>query len=95
MKTYTTFKKELSEDGMLNGDIGMESPATQIFHSPADPEIANAASVTMTVPNYRLSEDEKGCNHSCSHWRDQTYCNEYKFKCDEDYTCDSWSDSGI
>ena len=92
MKTYSKFKKELqTEDGMMNGD----NPSTIIYHSQADDAIGQSASVEMTVPKYRISEDEKGCNVTCSHWRDQTWCNEYKFKCDPDYTCNSWSDSGI
>ncbi len=60
-----------------------------------NPEIVRTASVTMTVPKYRLSEGEKGCNHTCAHWRDSSYCAEYYFKCDSTYTCDSWKDSGI
>ena len=95
MKTYSKFKKELNEDGMMNGDDGGEAPATQVFYSPNDSEIKTSADKTMTVPKYRLSEDEKGCNQTCSHWRDQTWCNEYKFKCDPDYVCDSWKNSGI
>jgi len=95
MKSYTQFKNELAEDDMMQGEPGTEMPSTTIHYGPNDPEIVRTASITMTVPKYRLSEDEKGCNFTCSHWRDQTYCNEYKFKCDTDYTCDSWTDSGI
>ena len=95
MKTYSKFKKELNEDGMMNGDDGLETPARTVHYGPNDPEIDRTASVTMTVPKYRLSESEKGCNHTCSHWRDQTWCNEYKFKCAPDYICDAWNDSGI
>ena len=94
-KTYSDFKKELNEDGMMNGDAGMETPATTIFHGPNDPEAVRTASTEMVVPKYRLSEDERGCNHTCSHWRDSSYCAEYYFKCDSTYTCDSWKDSGI
>ena len=95
MKTYDNFKKELTEDGMLHGEPGDENPSTQLYYSPNDPEIVKTASNVMTVPKYRLSVDEKGCNHTCSHWRDSSYCAEYYFKCDSTYTCDSWKDSGI
>ncbi len=95
MKTYDKFKKELAEDGMLHGEPGDENPSTTIHHSPNDPEIVKTASNVMTVPKYRLSEDEKGCNHTCSHWRDSSFCAEYHFKCDATYICDSWKNSGI
>ena len=95
MKSYEKFKKELTEDGMLHGEPGDENPSTTIHYGPNDPEIVRTASTTMTVPKYRLSEDGKGCNHTCAHWRDSSYCAEYYFKCDSTYTCDSWKDSGI
>ena len=102
MKTYDKFKKELTEnkkelaeDGMLHGEYGTENPSTTIHYGPNDPEIVRTASNVMTVPKYRLSEDGKGCNHTCAHWRDSSYCAEYYFKCDSTYTCDSWKDSGI
>ena len=95
MKTYTKFKKELTEDTMLHGEYGNENPSTTIHYSTSDSEIVRTASNTMTVPKYRLSEDEKGCNHTCVHWRDSSYCAEYHFKCDSTYICNSWKDSGI
>ena len=77
------------------GNMGLRIRQRLYTMGPNDPEIVRTASVTMTVPKYRLSESEKGCNHTCAHWRDSSYCAEYYFKCDSTYTCDSWKDSGI